>query len=80
MASASATNFRGWLMPKALCLTGLVVAGLIFLIFFIDLLLGLIGMKSMSPFGLVSMTMDITFIIGSLLLGFLGWSTLREQK
>lgn len=67
-------------MPKALCLTGLVVAGLIFLIFFIDLLLGLIGMKSMSPFGLVSMTMDITFIIGSLLLGFLGWSTLREQK
>ncbi len=47
-----------WLMPKALCLTGLVVAGLVFLLFFIDLLFGLIGLQSYALFKLVSWWMD----------------------
>jgi hypothetical protein len=74
-----ATSFRGWLMPKAFCLTGLVVAGLVFLLFTMDLVLGSLG-SGLAPFKLANMTMDIVFLIGSLILAFLSWSSLRELK
>lgn len=67
-------------MPKALCLTGLVVAGLVFLLFFSDLLFGLIGYSNLAIFGLVSLWMDIWFLVASLGLGFLAWNAFREQK
>ncbi len=59
-------------MPKALCLIGLVVAGLVFLLFVLDLAIGIMGKASI--------LMDIMFIIGSLGLGFLSWEAFREQK
>lgn len=67
-------------MPKALCLTGLVVAGLVFLLFFIDLVFGLIGFQGIALFKLVSLTMDITFILAAGGLAFLAWSAYRELK
>jgi hypothetical protein len=76
----SATSFRGWLMPKAFCLTGLVVAGLVFLLFTMDLALGLLGLTGMAPFKLADWRMDVIFLIASLILAFLSWSSLRELK
>jgi hypothetical protein len=60
-------------MQKALCIFGMVVAVLILLIFGLDML-----MKW--PFeGSQMWVMDLPFILCALALGYLGWSTLREQ-
>jgi hypothetical protein len=60
-------------MPKALCLVGTVVAALLLLVFGFDLALGF-------PFHRASPTMDIGVLTCSLVLGYLSWTTLKEQK
>ncbi|MFO0925339.1 MAG: hypothetical protein U0905_22995 [Pirellulales bacterium] len=72
MNGTSATRIRGWLMPKALCLIGLVVAGLVFLLFLLDIAIGL--------FDKASIIMDIMFMVGALGLAYLSWVSFREQK
>jgi hypothetical protein len=59
-------------MPKALCILGTVVAVLLILVFGLDLAVGF-------PFGRVSPTMSVGFVICAAILGFLSWMTLREQ-
>jgi len=59
-------------MPKALCISGLVIAGLLLLVFGMDLAIGF-------PFGGANSTLDIGFIVCSAILGYLSWSTYREQ-
>ncbi|MCC6508567.1 MAG: hypothetical protein IT423_05645 [Pirellulaceae bacterium] len=76
----SATIPRGWLMPKALCLTGLVIAILVFLIFLSDLLFGMLGMASLAPFKMSNMVMDIIFLLCAAGLGFVSWTSFRELK
>jgi hypothetical protein len=65
-------------MPKALCLSGLVIAGLVFLLFLVNLLMSLAGMGSL--FRYQSLLMDIVFLVCSGTLGYLSWSTFREIK
>lgn len=60
-------------MPKALCLFGGVVAGLLLLVFGLDL-----GLKF--PFHRVSLTMDIGVLLCSLALGYASWTTFKEQR
>jgi hypothetical protein len=60
-------------MSKALCLVGTVVAVLLLLVFGLDLAFEF-------PFRRVSWTMDIGIILCSLVLGYLSWATLKEQK
>jgi hypothetical protein len=65
-------------MPKALCLVGTVVAGLLLLVFGFDLILGFpFHRGSGTHWGLV---MDIGMLLCSLALGYASWATLREQK
>lgn len=71
---------KGWLMPKALCLIGMVISILVFLIFFLDIVFGVSGMKNLAPFGLASLVMDILFILSSAGLAIMGWLAFREQK
>lgn len=59
-------------MPKALSISGLVVAGLILLIFGLDLAME-------KPFGRPSMAMDVGFVLSAALLAYMSWSTYREQ-
>ena len=59
-------------MPKALCYFGMVVAGLLLLVFGLDLATGF-------PFGGVSFWMNVGFVACSAVLGYISWSTLREQ-
>lgn len=59
-------------MPKALCIVGMVVAGLLLILFGLDLALNL-------PFGGRSMLMNIGFLICAAILGYLSWATFREQ-
>lgn len=67
-------------MPKILCLTGLVVSGLIALIFLMDLVFGLLGMFAFAPFKMSSLLLDVVFLISSGVLGFLSWTSFRELK
>lgn len=67
-------------MPKALCLTGLVIAILVFLIFFFDLLFGMLGMTSLAPFKMSNVLMDIIFMLCAGGLAFLSWTSFRELK
>ena len=59
-------------MPKALCIVGMVVAAMLLLLFGFDLALKI-------PFGGASMVMSVAFIICAVILGYLSWSTFREQ-
>lgn len=79
----SATSPRGWLMPKALCLTGLVIAILVFLLFFLDLIFVLSGSESLvaiAPFRAIGMLMHLIFLICAGGLGYLAWSAFKELK
>jgi len=59
-------------MPKALCLTGMVIAIVVFLLFLLDLIIQI-------PFQRASTMLDIVFVVCAALLGFISWTTLREQ-
>ena len=60
-------------MPKALCLVGTIVAGLLLLVFGLDLAVKF-------PFHRVSPTMDAGCLLCSIILAYISWTTLREQK
>ncbi len=58
-------------MPKALCLTGMVIAILLIALFLVDLIIGV-------PFAKASPLIDITFCVSAAGLGYLAWSAFRE--
>jgi hypothetical protein len=60
-------------MPKALTITGMVVAVLLALVFLLDL-------ATEFPFKRASTLMDIAFLICALALGYMSWSTWRDLK
>lgn len=60
-------------MPKLLCIMGLVVAGLLAVLFGADLAIQI-------PFGRASILMDAGMLVCALIFGYLSWSALREQK
>jgi hypothetical protein len=62
-------------MPKILCISGIVVSLLVFVIFLMDL----VAPPSIAPFKNAVWTMDLIFVICSAILGFLSYMTLREQ-
>ena len=65
-------------MPKALCLSGMVVAILIALLFLTDLVASFIA-PSFAPFRGVSMFMDIALVVCAGVLGAMSWLTFKEQ-
>ena len=62
-------------MPKALCITGMAISAVLFILFLWDLATP----QWMAPFKRASMMMDIVFILCSVGLGYLSWSTWKEQ-
>jgi len=59
-------------MAKALCMTGLVVSGLVAILFAADLAASI-------PFRRASIVMDVSLLACAILLGLISWMTLREQ-
>ena len=59
-------------MPKALCLTGMVIAIVVLLLFLLDLIVKV-------PFQRASLIMDVAFVLCAGTLGFISWTTFREQ-
>ena len=60
-------------MAKVLCLFALVVSSILFLIFFLDLILGI-------PFARINPMMDIAFVVSSAIVGVFGFLTFQEQR
>jgi hypothetical protein len=60
-------------MSKAMTIAGMVVAALVFLVFVLDLAAGI-------PFGTGMNAMHIGAIVASAILGYVSFSTFREQK
>lgn len=58
-------------MPKALSISGMVVAALLLLLFGLDLALSF-------PFGGAHWPLDVAFVVCAVILGYLSWSTYRE--
>jgi hypothetical protein len=67
-------------MPKALCLTSLVVAIIIVVLFLADAVMGFMGMAAMAPLRSANLLMDITFIILGGVLAYMSFVTWREQR
>ncbi|MHB8898304.1 MAG: hypothetical protein ACYC6Y_06115 [Thermoguttaceae bacterium] len=59
-------------MSKALCILGIAISALVLIVFGLDLVMG-------TPFNGVSKMMDIGFVVCAIILGYLSWSTFREQ-
>ncbi len=59
-------------MPKALCLTGMVIAIVVFLLFLLDLIVKV-------PFQRANLVMDVVFVLCAGTLGFISWTTFKEQ-
>lgn len=60
-------------MAKALTILGMVIAVLIFALFGLDLAIGV-------PFTKANIMMDVGAIVCAAILGFLSWSTFKEQQ
>ncbi|MFZ4732171.1 MAG: hypothetical protein ACOYK7_06480 [Pirellulales bacterium] len=60
-------------MTKLLPLTGMVVSGLVGILFLADLAAGF-------PFRRVSVGLDIGFVIASLILAYLSWSVVEKAR
>ena len=67
-------------MPKALCLISLVASILVVVLFFADLVMGLIGMQDLAPLRSASTLMDAVFIVAGAALIFMSWTTYRQQR
>lgn len=60
-------------MPKALIITSMVIAGLLLLVFLLDLVVSF-------PFNQASKVMDIGAITCAAILAYLSWSAYREAS
>ena len=59
-------------MAKAMSIAGMIVAGLVGVMFAVDPILGF-------PFGGASLTMDVGIVAAAAILAYLSWSTFREN-
>ncbi len=60
-------------MAKAMTIGGMVVAGLLVVVFGLDLILGV-------PFDGASIPMDAGFLVSGLILGYMSWDAFRSAK
>lgn len=60
-------------MSKAMTILGMAVAGLVGLVFVLDLAVGI-------PFDRANLTMDIGALLAAAILGYLSWDALREVR
>jgi hypothetical protein len=60
-------------MSKAMTIVGMVVAGLVGLVFILDLAVGI-------PFDRANSMMDVGALIGAAILGYLSWDAMRDIR
>ncbi len=66
-------------MQKGLCIAALTISVIVFVLYLLDLAMGLAGQQQLAPFNYASLVTDIVFLVASLCLGLMSFFTLREQ-
>jgi hypothetical protein len=66
------------MIGKTLCITGMGIAGLVTVLFLLDLLMGIVGLRALAPFQFAALTMDLVFVLLAAGLGFLSWTVWKE--
>ena len=66
-------------MQKGLCIAALTISVIVFVLFLLDLAMGMAGQQQLAPFNYASQVTDIVFIVASLALAVMSFFTLREQ-
>ena len=65
---------KGLVMEKQLCWAALGIAGLLLVVFVVDLILDMpLGLRSVSP------AVDIVLVLCCALVGYLAWDALQDQ-
>jgi len=64
---------KGLSMEKWMCWSGLGISGVVFLLFLLDLILGI-------PFGGISMAVDILALLACGLVGYVSWDALQDLR
>ena len=64
---------------KSVILASISVSAIVGVVAVLDMAMGLIGQMGMARFG-GQMTMDIMFVIAAVLIGLMGWESMKEQK
>lgn len=67
-------------MPKALCLTSLVVSILVVVLFLEDALMRIVGMNGLAIFGGANLLMDLMYTLIGAGMIYMSWTTYREQR
>ena len=62
-------------MPKALCMTGIVISVLVFFLFLFDL----VAPVWLAPFKHANRLLDVLFVLSAAGLAYMSWATLKEQ-
>jgi hypothetical protein len=60
-------------MARAMTIAGMAIAGLIGLVFILDLALGI-------PFRRISVVTDVVFVVSAGIVGYLAWSAFRDSR
>jgi hypothetical protein len=66
------------MVEKALCITGMGIAGVVIALFLLDLLMGLVGLRVFAPFQLAALPMNLVFVLLAGGLAFLSWTVWKE--
>lgn len=67
-------------MEKWMCRGGLIVSGLLFLLFLLDIVLYVADMQPLAPFGGMDIYFDVIGMLISALLFYLSWNAIRETR
>ena len=66
-------------MAKGMCISGMAIAALILLVFLTDFAASMAGLAWLAPFQGANPAMDVVFSLCAAALGYLSWSTWKEQ-
>ncbi len=67
-------------MQKVLCIIAMTISSIVFLLFAADLVFGMLGMKSLTPFRYANSMIDIVFAICAGVIAVLSWFTYKQQR
>jgi len=67
-------------MEKWMCRGGLIVSGLLLLLFLLDIILYLADLQPFAPFGGMDIWFDVIGLLISALLLYLSWNAIRETR
>jgi hypothetical protein len=72
-ATITKAALKGLSMEKWMCWSGLGISGVVFLLFLLDLIIGI-------PFGGISMAVDILALLACGLVGYVSWDALQDLR